>query len=160
MERIDRFGRLLQLIIPGEEEKFPYQPKAPCSGGCKTEYLEEYFRKYFKQCVTYDNKCCHYIYYINEVIETDKDMRYIYYDFMKKAIKKYHIKHYMREEHAMYIPSNDDVKTVLYLFDDGYRWRDKTNVLVPLLYKKSSTTFEAIKVTLKMSGTRTEWFPE
>ena len=147
MERHERLGRLLELVIPGGREEEIEKPQSPCDG-CITRPNSDEFMCY----CTINSTCQKHITYLGEMKKLDDQKRYIWYDYMKLAIRKFHIRHTISKDGTYLIPNTEEVRTILNLFWNRWSWRQKTNPIVPLLYKRSDATWKAIKVTLAMAG--------
>lgn len=148
MTRIERLGRLLELVIPGGKEPAPgglAHPCEPCDQRTPSGYTCP--RRYSDL-----GGCSDYKEYSGKIDEIDKQWKYVHYEYMRSAVQRFHIRHHLKQMRSIYIPYNEEVETILTLFRRYNRWRKLTDPIVPMLYKGSGATWNAIKVALAMSG--------
>lgn len=138
MTKTDILGRLLELVIPGgEKQKIPI-PNRPCfeCAKCSNSFVTP-CKKYMSFIVEYNKN-------INEWFPA-------HWKTLIAAIKKYNVIH-CHDEHNIYIPRTQSVLKILTMLQNR-KWKETISFIVPLLYKRSTTTWESILVALAMRET-------
>ena len=152
MTRAEALGRLLELVIPGGKEPEPEQPSYPCVENCERTDLQNSFTYRICEKRWSDlQRCDIYLEWSAKVDLIHKNWQYVHYQFMKKAVLRFHIKHYIKGFSQMYIANNEDVQYVLEIFRYNRNWKAKLKPILPLLYKRSKATWPAMKVTLALN---------
>lgn len=153
MTRIERFGRLLELVIPGKEEPLPESPQKPCLSCAKESAC---YQPGTQNAATF-YECGKYQEYHSSYLGLFDSYYHLNENWMILAIRRFHVLHYRSPDFAgIYIPKNPDTSTIINLFridfQDNDKWKKQTDPIVPMLYDKSGATWNAIKVMLVLSG--------